>query len=255
MPYDDLPERAESLVEGDPDIPLDAPRPRRSFPIRELWRDGRRYVGLRLETDDDYEEAYRRPGQYVTLAPEQIDPRFLVVSNSPEQVRDEGFEFLVDRDTELGRSIDPLEPGTTIEVSPPEGTGFPVDSVSGRDVLCFVTGSGIASIRPALQYWRDRPNSAPASVAVYYGETHPEDEAYTEEVDEWHRWGVDLFQCHESVGEGDEGFQYVQHAFDSHAPSLDDVAVFVSGAPVMKRIVVERLYRDGVPLDQFATNV
>lgn len=252
---DILPPYAEELIEGSPEIPLDAPRTQRSFPIEEVWDEGDRYLGLRVTVDAEYLRAYRRPGQYVTLSPEQLEPRFLVIASPPGSASNGEWEFLVDRETDLGASIDPLERGAILEISPPEGPGYPADEVGGMDVMCFVTGSGIASIRPAIEYWAEREDLAPRTVTVYYGESASGDFAYQQETDEWAREGVRIFKCMQEQGAENSGFQYVQHAFRDDDPDLDESVVFLSGAPVMKRTVVGLLVDRGVPVDRIVTNL
>jgi len=252
---DMLPASAEELIDGTPDQPVDAPRTRRPFPIEEVWSEGARYLGLRVPVDEDYRRAYRRPGQYVTLSPEQIDPRFLVIASAPNPDGDGKWEFLVDLETTLGASVDPLEAGAELQISPPEGPGYPIDDVAGLDVFCFVTGSGIASIRPALQYWLRGDEHAPRSVTVYYGESDPGDFAYQREAEEWSRRGIRLFHCDEGRGRESSEFEYVQHAFRSDDPDLGESMAFLAGAPIMKREVVDLLVDRGVPLERIVTNV
>ncbi|MFB6351090.1 MAG: hypothetical protein ABEN55_01360 [Bradymonadaceae bacterium] len=255
MEDDVLPPPAQKLVDGVPDIPLDSPRDRRTCVIEDFWKEGRRYIGLRVAVDESYREAYRVPGQYVTLSPEHLDPRFLVIANAPGPVSATEWEFLVDRQTNLGGSIEPLSPGSTLAISAPEGPGWPLDEAAGRPVVCFVTGSGIASIRPLLQHWKHHVDLAPSQTTLYYGESRARDFAYTDETAEWNNHGVRTFHCNGATGETEEDFQYVQHAFEADVPELDDAFVLLAGAPVMKRAVLERLLDQNFPIDRVFTNI
>jgi NAD(P)H-flavin reductase len=253
---DTLPPAADELIEGEPAMPPEANRTRETCVIEEFWQEGARYFGLRCAVGDDYRARYESPGQYVTLNPETIDPRFLVIANPPRPSSEQGWEFLVDSETELGKSLAPMTSGSTLAISPPEGSGYPVDDVQDRPVICFATGSGVASIRPALQYWGDHADLAPSRVTLYYGESSPADFAYTDETGECNRLGVRTFHCDGSLEDDSaEGFRYVQHAFEADAPNLQDAVVFLAGAPVMKRAVVESLYDRGFPLDRVYTNI
>ena len=253
MEDDVLPPYAEELIEGEPNVPLDAPRERRTCIIEDVWDEGSRYIGLRVKVDGEFREAYTTPGQYVTLSPTHVDPRFLVIANAPGEPSEHGWEFLVDRHTDLGESIDPLSSGETLEISAPEGPGYPVDDLADARVICFVTGSGIASIRPVLQYWWENPEIAPADISLYYGESNPGDHAYRSESADWARKGVDIFHCNGSGAE--EGYRYVQHAFEDDAPDLDEAVAFIAGAPVMKRAVVDLLVAEGLPIGRVVTNI
>ena len=250
-----LPPYAEELIEGRPERPLEAPRVRQSCVIEEVWEESRAYIGLRVAIDEPFAHSYERPGQYVTLSPNHVEPRFLVIASGPGEASADGWEFLVDRHTSLGQSIDPLETGALLEISPPEGPGYPVDEVAGRTVLSFATGSGIASIRPAIQYWQAHPDLAPAEIAIYYGESRSDDFAYTEEMADWEGRGIRLYRCDSSIGPDQPGYRYVQHAFEADAPDLDGAAVFISGASVMKRMVIEHLLERGFPLESIVTNI
>lgn len=250
-------QRIEDIVEGTPHVPLEASRTRYACPVRKMWEESHRYIGLRVEIDDALRECPPQPGQYVTMGPPGVEPRFVVVANHPDFEARDDWEFLIDRQTELGAAFDSVEVGTRLQLSAPEGTGYPVDEVRGRRVLCFTTGSGIASMRPALQYWRRHPERAPDQLVLYYGESHPGDFAYREEAREWSRRdGMRIYEACESQPESTRGeFRYVQHAFDHDEPPLEETIVLLSGAPVMKRIVVERLLERGVPLESIATNI
>ncbi len=249
-------QRIERLVQGAPDMPPEASRSRYACPVRDLWRESNRYLGIRLEVDDDLRAEQPQPGQYVTLSPSGVDPRFVVIANAPPSSSQEGWEFLIDRQTELGAAFDAVEVGTSLEVSAAEGPGYPVDEVHRRHVLCFATGSGIASIRPAIQYWHRHPELAPEQVAVYYGESHPGDFAYRDEARDWSRAGIRIYETCEADPESTEGgFRYVQHAFEYDDPALEKTTVLLSGAPPMKRAVVEKLLDRGLSLEAIATNI
>lgn len=257
-----MPARALELIEAAPATPLETPRNRRDFSVEEVWEESARYLAFRVRVDRRFRREYTVPGQYVTLSPEHFEPRFLVIANAPvpgqsDQTASDRteWEFLVDRHTELGRSMDPVESGTNLELSLPEGPGYPIEEAAGRDLLCFVTGSGIASIRPTIQFWNRHPEASPKSIHIYYGESHSDDFAYVDESDTWAEAGVEMFRCASEEHRAADEFEYVQDAFEARAPNLDDAVVFIAGAKVMKRAVLGRLIDRSFPLDRIVTNV
>lgn len=253
-----LTERVELIVEAEPRVPIDATREAHRCTIEAMWAEGPGYGGLRVSASPEIVSGYTTPGQYVTLGTDEVAPRFLVIANGPDRAADDGvLEFLVDRETTLGRALEPLEAGDALSMSVPEGPGFPVEDARDRHALCFVTGAGIASIRPAVQHWLDRPDAAPTELTIYYGESSPDDFAYEEELYQWTQRTVRVFRCWETLDdeERDDGFRYVQQAFEVDDPDLHDAVVFIAGAPPMKRIVADLLLRRGVPFDKIATNV
>lgn len=246
---------AHELAHQLPDKPPEAERERRSFDVERVWAEGARYRGLRVQVDDpEFLESHRYPGQYTTFQYGALDPRFLVIANAPGA--DEGhWEFLVDLDSDLGEAIAPLRAGHHVRLSRAEGAGYPADEFDGGSVLIFTTGAGVASVRPVLQHWRLRSDRAPANLAIYYGESEPEDFAYLKEFADWRACGAHLFQAIENLPEPEEGYRYVQHAFEAHDPDLADAQIFVSGAPVMMELIIDRLLRLGVTPDQIHLNV
>jgi NAD(P)H-flavin reductase len=250
----DLAQRIDTLVEAAPPIPLETDRAVYPATIDAMWDEGAAYLGIRVRVPEPLRPSFTSPGQYVTVQLDDLEPRFLVIANGPTR-SDEGWEFLVDQTTELGQAVAALKPGDSISISGAEGPGYPMGQAAGADVLCFVTGSGVASIRPAMHLWEDRPEEAPGSVTIYYGESASPDFAFQREFDAWRDAGATVYRCAADLADAGDGHRYVQHAFEAHDPDLRDVVVFLSGAPVMKRAVADRLLRRGVPLQSIATNM
>ncbi|QDG51772.1 hypothetical protein FIV42_13750 [Persicimonas caeni] len=246
---------AHELANQLPAQPPEADRVRRRFVVDRIWAEGQRYRALRVHVDDaEFLASHTRPGQYLTFQCGSEDPRFLVIANAPG-ADEEHWEFLIDLDSDLGETIEQLREGHHVCLSPAEGAGYPADDLAGASVLIFTTGAGVASVRPVLQYWRLDPDRAPANVAVYYGESERDDFAYVQEFADWRAHGARVFQAIENLPEPEEGYRYVQHAFDAHDPELEDALVFVSGAPVMMELVIGKLLRLGVAPEHIHLNV
>lgn len=247
---------AQGLAQRMPDRTAAASRRREAFVVARVWQEGARYTGLTVKIDNpDYHASYRTPGQYTTLKIAGDEPRYLVIANAPGGPTDAGWDFLVDMETELGEAAGGLRAGHRVWLSPAEGAGYPVEAVGRAPVLVFTTGSGIASVRPVLQYWQANADDAPTRVALYYGENAEADFAYAAEFADWQTWGASVFRAIESLTDPTEGFQYVQHAFDHHDPDIADTHVLLSGAPVMIERVAAKLMRLGVPPARLHTNI
>ncbi len=249
----DIETYAHDLANAMPERPPEGARTRKRFVVGRVWREGARYIGLEVEVDEpEFLAAFDCPGQYVTFQCGASEPRFLVIASAPG---DEKWHFLIDRESEIGEVAERIEVGQRVVLSPPEGRGYPAADAVGRSVLFFTTGAGIASVRPVLEYWRTRPDEAPARLAVYYGENDVDDFAYVGEFADWRAQGARIYQAIENLPEPEEGFRYVQHAFEEDAPNLDNALIFVSGAPVMMELMIGKLLRMGVPKDHIYINV
>jgi NAD(P)H-flavin reductase len=279
---DELKAHAHRLAHARPDRSPGAERPRERFAVERVWPEGSRYIALSVRLDDgEFLASHRRPGQYTTFQYGGLKPRFLAIASAPNprDAADPRWEFLIDRGSAIGKHIaekNRIEAGRKVLLSPAEGRGYPVEALDGRPVLLFSTGAGIASVRPAMQHWGANPDAAPSDIALYYGERDPRHFAYADELADWRARGVRVYQAIENLdAESDDGlnddsddadlspenldraggYRYVQHAFDADAPDLEDAAIFVSGAPIMMEIVIEKLLRMGVEPDRIHINV
>lgn len=249
----DIERFARRMATALPERPPVAPRRRERFVVERAWREGDRYLGVEVRVDQpDFLDAYSIPGQYVTFEYADAEPRFLVIASGPDT---EHFEFLIDLKSDFGEAVADLKAGQHVILSPPEGRGYPARDVDGRSVLMFATGAGVASMRPVLEYFGARSESAPARLALYYGERRPGDFAYVGDFGRWRAQGVRIYQAVEDADDPTEGYRYVQHAFEDDDPGLEDARIFVSGAQIMMEHIIARLLRLGVPRDHIHINV
>ncbi len=254
----DIDNIAHELANRLPELAPEADRPRERFAVERVWGEGTRYIALSVRVDDpDFAATFVCPGQYLTFQYGGLDPHYLVIASAPgdQQNARPRWEFLIDRDSDLGQEVADIAAGHHVVLSPAEGRGYPVEACAGGTVLVFTTGAGIASVRPVMQYWCDHPDLAPAEFALYYGESDLDEFAYRGELDRWRDHGARVFEAVENLPEPDEGFRYVQHAFEADDPDLDEATILVSGAPIMMELVIARLLRLGVSPEHIHINV
>lgn len=248
---DEIPARVERLLTAQPTAPPESRRVRRRVEIADRWRESQRYIGVRMEVDAEFAQAYRRPAQYATLKVPGWPARFYVIASRPS---DNVWEFLIDRQGELGPVLGKLDVGDELKISMPEGVGFDPDEAAGKPAVMFCTGSGIATMRPLIERFIDPDSPGPAAIALYYGERRPGDFAYESLLETWHNRGVSVHRAVER-DDGDCPHRYVQHAFDADHPSMDDAFVYLSGAPVMIQIVADKMLHLGVAPTRVKVNI
>ncbi len=241
--------QVERLVTAQPAAAPEAERVRRPFPVVARREEGERHLALQVEVDRQFDQAFERPGQYVTLAGEGSPPRFYAIASRIEAGR---WEFLVDRKGEIGSALVDLEVGDELSVSLPEGRGFEIAQPLGATALLFCTGSGLATVRPLVEAWLDGPKR-PAEIALYYGERRVADFAYNSLLASWQsEVGV---QVHLAAEETAQAHRYVQQAFADAHPPLDDVYVYLSGAAVMVKLVAEEVLNRKIPVGRIKLNI
>lgn len=240
---DEISARVERLLTAQPSAPPEARRVRRAFPILESRQESARHFALQIRVDAEFADAYRRPGQYVTLDLDGWPARFYVIASRREH---RVWEFLVDRRGELGPPLSKLDRGDKLLVSLPEGAGFDATEATDAVAALFCTGSGIATMRPLIETWI-ADKTGPSKIFLYYGERSSEDFAYGSLLARWDARGtVAVHRAAEDGRLGSGEHRYVQHALASHDPELSSAFVYLSGAPVMVKMVADTVLRRGV---------
>lgn len=247
----DIETLAAQIASERPDIPPHADRERRSFTLEELTEESPRYLHAQVRVDDEFAEALVHPGQYTTVQVGSIKPRFIVIASAPKE---RCWRFLIDRDSTLGTHMIEMAPGDAVTLSLPEGDGYTLDGSNA--LLGFATGSGVATMRPVFEHLiAHNPDMLPRT-ALYYGEMRAQDFAWHDDIERWRSLGATILMAREDLPEdAAQGWRYVQHAFEEHAPSLDGARVLLSGAPVMMKIVSEIMLERGVAPSSILTNI
>jgi NAD(P)H-flavin reductase len=150
--------------------------------------------GLQLVTlapSPAYARAYCVPGQYVEVVTRGPESRGFFVFAGPAGAP--SWELLV-RDTGgASEALSNAAVGTTFEVSPPIGTGFPVESARGLALVLVVVGTALAAVRPILTERIARGDAR--ATHVYIGVRSAGDVPLASELDAWAHAGVHLILC------------------------------------------------------------
>ncbi len=233
-----------------PELQATAERARVRAPILDVSLDGPRYWSLRVGRPEGFEAP--APGQYTTLGLLGVAPRYLVVAHADA----DSWSFLIDRDSTLGRALGAHASGDLALLSGPEGPGWDLDALTRPSrVIAFATGSGVATLMPALDLLATRHPERLSDVSLYYGETEPGDFAYAGTLDALATRGLTLRRTWSNRDAADPGPRFVQHALDTDAHDLRGATALLAGAPVMIQHVCAHLLRLGVPLDRIHTNM
>jgi len=243
---------AAKIAATRPDLPAVANRPRSTFAITTLAPLGERYWHVTVKIDDIFAQTLEHPAQYTTFGIGNLAPRFLVVSSVPG---DAVWEFVIDRESSIGRVLDEHGPGAPVILSHAEGEGFDLSKISRDELLGFATGSGVATLRPVFKTIARHEPERLSRMALYYGEARHEDFILAAELDEWERHGARIYRISEDGLSGEHGWRYVQHAFLHDAPELASAAALLSGAPIMLRMVSQLLIERGLAPSAILTNI
>jgi NAD(P)H-flavin reductase len=141
-----------------------------------------------------------------------------------------------------------LRPGDTLGLRGPFGTGWPIESLRGRDLLFIAGGIGLAPLRPAI-YHALRHRTAYGAIRILLGARTPADLLYPEELANWGKSpGV---TCAVTVDRGDSNWQghvgVVTKLISSINLDPRNSAALICGPEVMMRYTAAALREKGLP--------
>lgn len=141
-----------------------------------------------------------------------------------------------------------LEPGDVVGMRGPYGTGWPLDTAQGRDLLVVTGGIGLAPLRPAIIEALNR-RSELNSLALVYGARTPDDLLYKDDLLGWESSrDIEVEVTVDRASSdwwGDVGL--VTRLLPRLSFSPLNTAAFVCGPEVMMRVVARDLRDRGVP--------
>jgi arabinosyltransferase len=221
----------------------------------------------------DRAAGYSTPGQYIQVRAGGPDakPGFFAVASPPARPAKGGdgasagkaaaapgtLELLI-RSGAGGEAADALAaapPGTSVDASPVQGGGFPIDRIPPAavdTVLLFATGSGIAPVAALIESG-DLQAGRRRDVRLYYGTANREATAFADRAaGEWAgTHGVRTIHVF-----SDERDEYVQDVFASEGGLADPAraAAVLCGQREMCDAVKELLAAEGVPAEAVLLN-
>lgn len=123
------------------------------------------------------------PGQFVLVSVLGVGESAISISSHPDDA-EEFIEISVRKVGNVTGSLFRLKPGDKVGIRGPFGNGWPVDKVSGKDLLIVGGGCGQGALRPlildALRH-RDRYGR----VEILYGARTPQDLMFKYEHEAW----------------------------------------------------------------------
>ena len=189
-------------------------------------------------------ELDHKPGQFVEVSLPGMGEAPISVSSSPTQ---KGyFEMVIRNAGKLTSKLHQLKAGDTLGVRGPYGTHFPLEDLTGRDLLFIAGGIGLVPLRSAINYALDN-RSDYGRITIVFGCKDPSQRLFTDELEKWD--GTADIQFKETVDCCDG------HTWDGNVgvittllPLLKDIdsgttTALICGPPVMYKFVIMELQK------------
>lgn len=189
------------------------------------------------------------PGQFFMVSMPGVGEVPLSVSGwGPD---DTSMQFTILAVGPVTRRLCDQPEGTTIGIRGPFGTGWPLEALSGHDVLLIAGGLGMAPLRPVVLSIIERPMSA-ASLTILCGARTPSSLLFGCDLGEWERTaGVSVTSVVERPCRTWQGRQGIVTDLIGEAEFSPSYTVaFICGPEEMMRTSARMLEDQGVPVDQ-----
>jgi sulfite reductase subunit B len=188
----------------------------------------------------DGKELGQRPGQFVELSIFGIGEAPISVTSSP--TRQGSFELAIRNVGSVTNTIHNMEKGAVVGIRGPFGNGFPVNAMTGKNILFIAGGIGLFPLRSLIQYVVDKRSSF-GKVMVLFGATSPSVRMFVDELEAWKK-RPDI-EFHETVDRAEKDWTGNVGVITTLIPKVQfepkkTVAVIV-GPPIMYRFVINEL--------------
>jgi NAD(P)H-flavin reductase len=210
--------------------------------VTRSWAESTTLRGLAFRCEA-VARAHALPGQVVRVRLDGDEKPYALASEpGPGEL-----ELLFKAETSFD-ALAALEPGARLQVSLPEGAGFPVADHEGRDLILCAAGSGIAPLRAVVRTILPRRRSYGA-VTLFYGQRDTSHFAYSEEWPGWRAAGIDVVPL--VSGDSDPR---VPEAVAERRPRVANAVAYVAGMKPMIREVSRVLVALGLPEERIFLN-
>lgn len=220
----------------------------RTVTLKDRWREATDLYGLSIDlTGTDLAATFQNPGQYVQVRTPSGRIAYLAIASRPGQPT---FELLLKTGGDATDELLALPNGAAFEMTEALGQGYPILPHTGKDLLLFAVGSGIAPIRSLLWFLAAR-RAEYQGVTLFFGARTPAHFAYQEELPAWQQAGIQVVRVISQPVGSDAGYVhgYVQNAIRAHPLKPEATVAFVCGMRDMVEGVSEELARLGVSRD------
>lgn len=140
-------------------------------------------VRFRLQDGSELDHV---PGQFVQLYIPAIGEAPISVASAP--CPEGTFDLCVRKVGDVTKAIHGLQEGDFVGIRGPFGNGFPMDELKDHDLLIVAGGIGLVPLRSVIQYVAANRDEFD-EVILLYGFKNPQEQLFTEELEEWSSQG------------------------------------------------------------------
>ena len=206
------------------------------------------------EADDTWNEF--RAGQFGVFSIFGQGEAPFGMANSP--TRNEFIECSIKRAGKVTAAFHELNVGDTVGFRGPYGNGFPLEELSGKNLLFVGGGIGLAPLRSLIQNCLDTRENF-SDITILYGARSTGDLVYKDELAEWKGMsGVETVLTVDPGGEDDDWkgkVGFVPTVLEEMKPSPENTVLVTCGPPIMIKFVLASAAQLGFTPEQIVTTL
>ncbi len=190
-----------------------------------------------------------RPGQFVMLEV----PGFgeVPISISSRTSNKEFVELCIRKTGRTTGVLHDAKRGAKVGIRGPFGTSFPMEAMTGQNILLIAGGLGLAPLRAPI-YWVADHRDQYRDVHILYGTKQPSDMLFTYQFDVWERVNhlnlLTIVEKSDKAWKGRTGM--ITKLFDEITINPSNTSAIICGPPVMFKFVCRHLDSLGMPMNR-----
>lgn len=182
------------------------------------------------------------PGQFLEVSVLGVGEATFVPCSAPSNK--ESLEIVVRKVGRVTTALHNKREGEILGIRGPLGNGFPLEELSGRDLILVAGGLGIVPLRPLLLFSLERRNKF-GKISLFYGAKTPKEFLFQEEISLWEK----VASIYQSVDLPDKNWScdvgMVTAPLKKAELPRSRKAAILCGPPIMCRSVIEILNKKG----------
>ncbi len=196
-----------------------------------------------------------KSGQFVEVSVFGVGEVPIGISSNP--LKKENFEITVRAVGSVTNVLHQKGIGDEIGIRGPLGNGtFPVDEMTGKDILIIGGGIGLPPLRSLILPILDNRKKF-GKFTILYGARTPGDRVYKNLLKKWSE--SPKVEFHETVDVADDGWTgnvgVVTILLDEIEIDPNNTAAYTCGPPIMIKFVIQELLKRGLPEDMIISTL
>lgn len=205
-----------------------------------------KFFRIRISNRDIFEYT---PGQFVEVSVFGVGEAPISITSSPDGSNT--FELCVRAVGDLTNNLHKLDSKANIGIRGPFGNGFPIEELTGKDILFVAGGIGIIPLRSLIKYCLERRQNF-GRIVILYGAKSPSELLFKDELSQWGQ--RDDLSLQIIVDRPDANWKGKIGIITELIPPLNidpnNTVACIVGPPVMYKYVVLELLLKKIPEDK-----